>query len=92
MGKRQLWPADCGYLVHLAKGLTVTNMANNTDDTPGITDMREIIARIIDPEAFGLSAHIPSDGSDYLSDRDEARDKASIIISKLKDAAGGKPG
>lgn len=40
----------------------------------------EVIARIIDPEAFGLPAHKPCDGSDYLSDRDEARDKALAIL------------
>ena len=42
----------------------------------------ERIAQIIDPEAFGLPSWEPSDGSDYLTDRDEARDKAKAILDK----------
>lgn len=43
----------------------------------------EALAKIIDPEAFGLPAWKPTDGSDYLTDRDEARDKAQAIASGL---------
>lgn len=43
-------------------------------------DRIEMVARIVDPEAFGLPAWRPSDGSDYLTDRDEARDKAAAIL------------
>ena len=49
-----------------------------------VTDeITEALARIIDPEAFGLPAWRPSDGSDYLTDRDEARDKARVILARL---------
>lgn len=47
-------------------------------------DIMEDIAKIIDPEAFGLPAWKPSDGDDYLTDRDEARDKAKVIYRKIK--------
>ena len=43
----------------------------------------EEIAKIIDPEAFGLPAWKPSH-SDYQTDRDEARDKAAAIIMRIK--------
>lgn len=42
------------------------------------------LAKLIDPEAFGLPAHVPSDGSDYLSDRDEARDKVRVILAAIR--------
>jgi hypothetical protein len=51
-----------------------------TDDQHGWPkEAREAVARIIDPEAFGLPSWVPSCGADYLTDRDEARDKADAI-------------
>ncbi len=45
----------------------------------------ERIARIIDPEAFGLPSWRPA-SADYLTDRDEAREKAVAIIRAIRDA------
>lgn len=42
--------------------------------------LKERLAKIIDPEAFGLPVRKAVDGSDYLTDRDEARDKALDAI------------
>lgn len=43
----------------------------------------EEIAHMIDPEAFGLPHWEPTTGT-FLTDRDEARDKAAAILRKLK--------
>lgn len=45
----------------------------------------ERIARIIDPEAFGLPNNI-EDGT--LTDRDEARDRARIILTAVSESDG----
>ncbi len=45
------------------------------------TSMSEMMARIIDPEAFGLPPH--PRGEFGLSDRDEAREKADAILALL---------
>lgn len=41
----------------------------------------EEIAKIIDPDAFGLSS--PYVGENWLTDRDEAREKAKVSISLI---------
>lgn len=43
----------------------------------------EEIAHIIDPEAFGLPPWKPSTNDYYLTDRNEARDKAVAILRKF---------
>lgn len=48
----------------------------------------EEVARIIDPEAFGLPAWTPSTGAYALTERDEARDKAIAILSRIKRGEG----
>jgi hypothetical protein len=50
---------------------------------PQLNGLADTIAKIIDPGAWGLPAHQPSTGDDYLSDRDEARDKAIQIINLI---------
>ena len=41
------------------------------------------LAKIIDPEAFGLP--LDNFGSDYLSDRDMAREKARAVIAAMRE-------
>lgn len=54
----------------------------NSETPTETTECVENIAKIIDPEAFGLPPFVEP-GSDYLSDRDEARAKARSIIAHL---------
>ncbi len=46
---------------------------------------REELARLIDPEAFGLPSIVNNLGEDYLTDRDEARAKADAILAFLRE-------
>jgi len=49
--------------------------------SPETTEPVEQIARMVDPEAFGLP-NIVEDGT--ITDRDEARDKARVILAWIE--------
>lgn len=46
---------------------------------------REELARLIDPEAFGLPSIVNNLGEDYLTDRDEASAKGDAILALLRE-------
>ena len=53
--------------------------------SPETTEPVEQIARMVDPEAFGLP-NIVEDGT--ITDRDEARDKARVILAWIENRYG----
>ena len=63
----------------------MTDAPTGWPGAPGVPDADTVerFARVIDPEAFGLPSHVPTCGADYLTDRDEARDKATVLLAEV---------
>lgn len=54
-----------------------------------IESLVELVAKVIDPEAFGLpSPDRQEEAGGYLSDRDEARARARVAIEIVLEAIG----
>lgn len=53
-----------------------------------MSELREVIAKVIDPEAFGVPDPIAHEIAkwDYLTDRDEARARADAALRALSEA------
>lgn len=72
--------AEHDWLMRAVERLNITLAGTSMAGIP--TELIERIAKIVDPEAFGLPDNVEATS---LSDRDQARDRARLILMELYD-------